>query len=458
MLYTSAAPAFPGAAALLPTLSAAAIIVGGMNGRAEKGVGALLSLLPMRWIGDISYSLYLWHWPLIVVATYLLGGELRFRYGIAVVLVSILLSWLSYKLIENPFRDWERLKRSVKGSLWAGAALVAVTLVVSTGTAVTPSVIARAEAPQISEGQRFGAEALTDDFSDDSLASFTDAGAPVDEVEGGFTPAATHARDDNPVVYDNGCQLEAEETVPKPCEFGDADSGTTVVLAGDSHAASLVPTLQELATAHGWRLITQTKSACSFDGTTHSRSGAAYPECDAWNDAVLEQIIDERPDLVLTIGSSDRGVWNGTETIKGQDRVDAIVDGLTETWSALSDAGIPIVALEDTPDMEMDVPECVSAHEHALSECAVSREEALGDRKPKEQPAADAVMRANPDAVVDVIDINNWVCPDADACAPVVGNVLVWRDAQHLTATYARTLAEPLGAALAGTRSAGILF
>ncbi|MFC7766192.1 acyltransferase family protein [Leucobacter soli] len=116
LFYTSSAPAFPGSAGLLPTLSAAAVIAGGMNGRATRGAGRLLGLRPMRWIGDISYSLYLWHWPLIVVGTYLLGGELRFRWGLVIVVFAILPAWLSYRFIENPFRDWKALKASAKRS------------------------------------------------------------------------------------------------------------------------------------------------------------------------------------------------------------------------------------------------------------------------------------------------------------------------------------------------------
>ncbi|MFC7765691.1 acyltransferase family protein [Leucobacter soli] len=146
--YDSTAPAFPGAAALLPTLSTAAVIAGGMGGRAGRGVGRLLSLGPMRWIGDISYSLYLWHWPLVVFGTYLLGGELRARWGLAIVLLSVLPAWLSYRYIEIPFRDWNRVKRSVAASLRAGGLLVAATVAAAATVGVAP----KATAPSSSWG------------------------------------------------------------------------------------------------------------------------------------------------------------------------------------------------------------------------------------------------------------------------------------------------------------------
>ena len=442
-LYSSASPAFPGFAALLPTLSAAAVIVGGMNGRAERGAGVLLGIRPMRWIGDISYSLYLWHWPLIVVATFLLGGDLRFRYGLLVVVLAIVPAYLSYRFIETPFRDWSRLKESVRASLWSGAALVAVTLVLAAAVIAIPKLTA--DATNISTDQPIGAEALTQDFSNDALSSFSDAGAPVDVVTGGFVPSAVDAREDNSIIYDNGCQLDPEIETPNGCEFGDLESETTVVLVGDSHAANWVPTLERLANQEHWKLVTHTKSACSFAAAPQGTKSGPYEECNEWNKLVLDEIVAENPELVVTINAGRRGVWQDGALLDDDPRLEAFAAGLHETWSELTAVGIPVAVIADTPDMGIDVPECVSANPDALAACSVARTAAIDDQ-PHPEPLAIAGLQD-----VSLIDMNNWICPDAEVCPAIVGNVLVWRDNQHLTATYAETLTQPLRAALQRT-------
>ena len=147
-----------------------------MNGRAQTGVGRLLTLRPMRWIGDISYSLYLWHWPLLVVGTYLLGGELRARYGLLIVAFAVLPAWLSYRFIENPFRDWGWVKQSVRRSLLAGAGLMAATAVCADVVYAVPGFTN----PEYQAGAatKIGAEAPADDYANDDLPTFTDAASP----------------------------------------------------------------------------------------------------------------------------------------------------------------------------------------------------------------------------------------------------------------------------------------
>ena len=458
--YTSTSPAFPGAAALLPTLSAAAIIAGGLGNRSTRGVGRLLSIRPMRWIGDISYSLYLWHWPLIVVGTYLLGGELRFRYGLAIALFSILPAWLSYRFIENPFRDWKVVKKTAARSLWAGGALVALTLVGSTAVVAVPKLT---ETPTPPAGSALGAEALFAaaesaapntgigtgepgfaplDSSAELLAAIRDVGSPVPTVPGGFTPAAVDARSDNSVIYRNDCHVDQDTSTPNGCVFGDEASATSVVIIGDSHAANWVPTWSKLAEDHDWKLTSHTKSACSFSAAQQANTNGLYQSCLEWNDLVLDELIAEQPDLVVTVNAGRRDVADQGELLTGEARLQANAAGLNETWSALNDAGVPVLVINDTPDMGIDVPECVSANPNDLTACATPRAEAV-DAQPHPEPIALQGLEA-----AELIDMNDWICPSASACPVVVGNVMVWRDAQHLTATYARTLAKPLAATL----------
>ncbi|SBS74345.1 Acyltransferase 3 [uncultured Microbacterium sp.] len=440
LLFSGAMP-FPGSAALVPTLGAAAIIAAGMNGRAETGVGRLLTLKPMRWIGDISYSLYLWHWPLIVVGTYLLGGDLRVRYGLLIVAFAVLPAWLSYRFIENPFRDWHWVKRSSRRSLLAGAGLMAATAVVASVVFVAPATLNPERA--VAADEKVGAEALTDDFSDDDLASFTDAGKPVDVVEGGFTPSAITARADNTVVYALDCHLGSPPATPKieGCIFGDPDGEVSVVLIGDSHAANWAPPYIALAEKHGWRLRITSKASCGFShGSQADRNGGEYTSCNEWSATSFDQILAERPDLVVTANRATRAAWQ--EGVSRAEARSLYADGLHENLRLLNEAGIPTLVMNATPRMTSDVPECISANPDHLTACATPRNVAFGTGSRYVERAVKGLSDA------DVIDMGNWVCPDAEACAAVVGNVVVWRDSAHFTETYARTLAKPLEAQL----------
>jgi len=450
LFYTSTTPAFPGYAALLPTLSTAAVIAGGLGGRATRGAGAILSLRPMRWVGDISYSLYLWHWPLVVVGTYLLGGELRFRWGLVIVILAFLPAWLSYRFIETPFRGWKRLAGRPAPALWSGAAMVACTVIGATAVSATPKLLT----PQTDLGGRpLGAEALSRDFEDDSLQNFTDAGEPVHSVEGGFIPSAIDARKDVSVIYRMGCNRGNNDSKPKGCVFGDEQSETTVVLVGDSHAVNWTPTMIELAERNGWRLVTHTKAACAFADAPQARNGRAYPQCDAWNTAVAREIERVEPDLVITANTTRAGMLDGGVPAAEDRRVELYTEALGKRWQRLEDAGIPLIVMKDTPRMKTDVPECLSKHPERVSKCATSRDRALDDRVFPELTAAEGRRG------VEVIDMNNWVCPEKDACAAVVGNVVVWRDSHHLTKTFAESLVNPLEAKLRESRLAEpILF
>jgi len=436
-LWFSGSMPFPGSAALVPTLGAAAIIAAGMNGRAERGVGRLLTIRPMRFIGDISYSLYLWHWPLIVIGTYLLGGELRVRYGLLIVAFAVLPAWLSYRFIENPFRNWHVVKKSVRRSLVSDAGLMAATAVGASLVFIAPTTMNPEY--KAAAAEEIGAEALTDDFSNDDLSTFSDAGKPVDVVEGGYTPAAINAREDNTVVYELGCNRSSRSATPKieGCIFGDPASDVSIVLIGDSHGANWSTPYIELAERNGWKLRITTKASCGFSSVSQAdRNGDEYTTCNKWAATSMQQILDEHPDLVVTANRATRAAWQQEGTQKAA-RI-AYTDGLHENLLRLNEAGIPTIVMNTTPSMDTDVPECISENPERLTACATPREDAFGTGSQYVERAVKGLPSA------DVIDMSNWVCPDAEACPVVVGHVVVWRDAHHFTNTYAKTLALPL--------------
>lgn len=428
-LYTSDTP-FPGFAALLPALGAMSIIIGGMAGRSSLAAGRLLSLRLFTWIGDISYSLYLWHWPLIVVATYVWGG-LSFAQGLLVIGISIVPAYLSYKFVEDPILKSERIKDSNSLALQLGTIFICVAGIAAVSILLIPKPVSTAGFVPMKPLADTSSPSSTPAIGAELLATDKSVGSVVDTVRA-FQPSALEAVTDNPVVYDRGCHQTAPGTEPKSCVFGNAGSEFTIAIVGDSHAAQWVPALSVVAEKNSWRMESFTKSACPLTTATLTQDGGPYETCTAWNKAVLAQLTGpEHPDFVL-VSSSD---------YDSRDANFSSEDGLAGSWFALRSAGVPFAVIADTPRPGINVPECVSANPDELSKCAVDKATADQNGLPDQMLAAAAL------GAVPIVNLNSMICPES-RCAPIVGEVLVYRDTNHITATYSETLAGALDDAL----------
>jgi peptidoglycan/LPS O-acetylase OafA/YrhL len=432
VLYVESTP-FPGFAALLPTLGAAGVIVGGFSGRSTIGAGRVLALRPMTWVGNISYSLYLWHWPLIVLATYQLNG-LSFPVGLAIVALSALPAYASYRYIEQPILKAPAFRMANGKILVAGALLVAASVLAGMGVALSPVPSVVASSPT-SNGP-VGAALLA---IDPETGVATDTVAP-------FVPGALQASNDNPAIYADGCHLSETNSTVKQCVYGDRDGQFTVALVGDSHAAQWLPALTRVAVKYGWRIEAYTKSSCTLADvlTTISLTGSEpYDSCTDWNRNMMQALTgDEKPDVLVTSSFSHVAVIDGARQSKAQS-IRAVGAGLHRSWSELADAGVPVVSIVDTPDMGIAIPECVSENSTKLLRCAVDRDTAMKGVGQIEKLGAHGLPSAR------LIALTSMICPEK-LCAPVIGNVLVWRDAHHLTASYSRSLSVALGDAMTG--------
>ncbi|MGO1544322.1 MAG: acyltransferase family protein [Gulosibacter sp.] len=413
--FTATTPPFPGAAALLPTLGAAAVIIGGMRGRATQGVGSLLSLRPMRWIGDLSYSLYLWHWPLIVLGTFLFGGSINPWQGLMIVAISFLPAWLSYRYIEVPFRNWELLKRRLHSALQLGLAFMLAAALLGAMLIAIPhqQAVAAADAA--------GAEVLVDD---------PDAAEPNDQAAA-FAPSLAEVDEDLPRIYADDCHESSENAVANPCVYGDPDGDTTVALVGDSHAAQWFPALEQIAADEGWRLVIYTKSSCPLvdtpllDGEDRTNTG-----CVDWNERVQEELTENaKPDHVIVSS------YGYTPAEK-----ESFADGLAGAWQPLLNADIELTVLVDPPAAGVNVPECVATNLSSLSNCTLPQHSGNAG-------GAEAQLEAAEEVAVPTVDMSEMVCP-REECSPIIGEVLTYRDQHHLTATYVETLKNPLADAL----------
>ena len=430
---------FPGSVAALPVLGTAAVIaVGPVAGRA--GPVAVLRPAAMQLIGKLSYSLYLWHWPVLVVGTALLldrPGRLDPGLGVVVVALSVVPAWLSFRLVEEPVRQRRGNPADLRAwSLRVG--LLATVLSVTAGLGLVAVSMTQHRAASVSPEGVVGAEALSPGTGSPQLDP-----PPVGDPRV-FTPSVATVRDDVPSSYADGCHVQDNPSpVPVGCTYGDPDGEFTVALLGDSKAAQWVPTFQAVADRRGWRLLVYTKSSCPLADVTvaHGKNERPYAGCRGWNDNVLRLMTREQPDLVIT-SSTSYLVTTGREVLDEQESRVRLADGMRRTWQRLVDAGAVVVPVADTPLPGFDMAECVSANEGDLDRCAVPRSEAVGDG------AGTLAEAAEGQPGVDAVDLNDLICP-GPRCDPVIGQVLVYRDQEHITATYARTLAKAMEARLA---------
>ncbi|MFC4105279.1 acyltransferase family protein [Micromonospora zhanjiangensis] len=415
--------AFPGAAALPVTLGTALVVATtGTAGR--RGPIGLLRLPALQAVGRISYPLYLWHWPLLVLATARFGG-LAWPAGLAVVTLSVVPAYLTHRLVEKPVRHARIFAEDRQAALQLGLACMIASLMAGLALRVptAPAVDFAGTA-----GPVIGANAVRNGDPPGSTL--------VDKVDS-IAPDPLAARSDLPDVDRDGCHLGIRESAPHSCVYGSGDAGFTAALIGDSHAAQWTPALQQIARQRGWRLTVDTKSQCpvlDIPVADDSRR-RAEPSCAAWSTALRERLRRERPDLIIVTSYDYQALRDGT-VLAGADNDLALIAAMRRTWAELA-AGSRVVVLRDTPAPRIDVAECVSVHREQLTRCAVDRAAALTGAGTAQEAAASAL------AGVRLVDLNDAICPDI-RCAPVIGGVLVYRDTNHMTATYARTLAPRL--------------
>ena len=415
---------FPSAWALLPTVSAALVVISGLR-KVPQSPYALLSTRPAVWLGGLSYSIYLWHWLALVAAT-AWWGSLSVWEGLAVVAASFVPAALIHRFIENPIRYGSAMKRprnalSVGAVFAVASALCGVVLVGS----VEPYQVAYTAVP----GEGAASLGQTDiDWSS------------VDEVPS-ITPDPLSATYDVPDAYDEGCLLDPSETDPEICIYGADPAARTVMLVGDSKVVQWEPAMQIIAKRSGWELQVMAKGSCAFSEADQIRRGERYSACREWTKSALRVITDEQPDLVILSSVARRG-FDQSEPESAGETQQAMIDGYVEMWQHLEALGIPVAVILDNPAPPDEVYPCVEQNQDSLSVCVFDVAPAIADSGAPTQLAAAAA----PGAGVEIIDLTDLICQDQ--CPAVIGNVLVYAKGSHLTRTYVLSLEPPLAARL----------
>ena len=423
--FLSNAVPFPGAIAAWPVLSTAAAIWGGV------GVGrrwlAVASFRPVQFIGDISYALYLWHWPLIVIAPFALGHALSIRDKVLIIGATFVLAYLSTRFIENPIRYGRASTVSerapIRTAAWGAVGMAAVLAISVSGLAV-------AEGHRASNAQQ--AARITAQHPN-CLGAMAIENATECR---GVVPAAALVPDPADAATDTFNRPDCWATVDSGdlhvCSLGPADASVRLMAIGDSHSNDLLVAYQAIADLNHWRIDVAGHNGCYWTLAVQQKPAQAMVDgCEQWKASLLTWI-DARPAYDAILVTNARNGFNVTPK-PGQSLMAATVDGLVRAWATQTLRGTRIIAIRDNPAMRSDVVTCVVEHPtDANARCSSPQATAVGSTDPLVQ----AVQKTENARLIDLTGI---YCPGG-VCLPVIGNVVIYANRDHVTATWVISL------------------
>ncbi|MBG6180190.1 peptidoglycan/LPS O-acetylase OafA/YrhL [Arthrobacter sp. CAN_A1] len=417
LVALNATTVFPGWAALLPVLSTALVIICGST-HPGAGAGLLLSRAPMQKVGAWSYSIYLVHWPLLIIPQAAVGYEnpLPLPVTLALGVLSVPLAVLLYRHVENRFRHPSAAAPVRARRVILIAALTSVGFV---GVA-TVIMALQGEVPLATD-------------RDATSQPLLDGPAGSSFVPANLRPSLREAPDSIPETYATGCHADFPDTdVRKDCLFGDGDANRDMVLFGDSHAAQWFPAAEAYAAGNSYRLHNLTKSSCpSVDiGILHEQ--APYSECEEWRQNALDYINELDPELVLISNYAEVDPTNTTDPLLAQ--WDA---GLSSTLASLP-ASSHTVVIANTPRHAASPLACLSQNIESVATCDIPKAESIDEEiVAAEERAAAGYPNAS------FVDLNGYLC--TETCPSIIGDLLVYRDEHHITTDFSLALAGPLG-------------
>lgn len=431
-VFMSNATPFPSGWAAVPVVGATLVILGGAP--QTPRTRAMVGWRPVQWIGDVSYSIYLWHWPLIVGFAILVGRPQSSVESVLILAGTCFLAALTNALIENPFR---RIGRGLR-STWpafvlavgGAATMIAATQgVIAARDSAAAAVIEQQEPTLADPAACLGANATL------GAADCTD---PF-EISDGVDPVLP-TRD----LDDAGWCLTWFDQDWLSCELGDeAAPNGSIAIVGDSHAAALTNPLGEQLEREGMRLVTFTRYGCPGLSPTpiglRGQTAQIEQACADWSARVVKELV-ARDDIDTVVFTAWESAYSRPE---GDGTARLTPKSIAATLRSVADSGKRVVLLRDLPTMfGTDVPTCVAEAETVAEECSVD----LADAFPS-GPFEPALRELG--ARVHSIDMQEAVC-DSTRCYSVVGDVVVYADDNHIGRTFARTLAPYITAELRG--------
>jgi peptidoglycan/LPS O-acetylase OafA/YrhL len=436
--YTSATP-FPGYQALLPVLGTAALLYAG--GTARPGaVSRLLGAPPARVIGDWSYSLYLWHWPILLIAADRLDVDRLPLDKLLVALALIFgLSALTYRFVEEPFRHARLWARPRLGVALYPLSLVMVLTVALGGRAWIENELGiSGDNPAITTAD-FHGDKLSKDPHVALVQASTLAAEQGQPIPSDLSPPLLGLRKDTASLGDCDYRTGTREL----CPSGDVDSDRVMVLVGDSHARAWSPAFNELGRQQGFRTYYFVFSGCSATRAVQAEPQNLRPwaDCEEFKDWVVDTVADLQPEVVVVATSAVSPIVGADGAPVGlvNDREEfrtLVRDGFAQEIAELEPLTQRLVVLGNTPKLPREPGVCMSQGDVTLQDCLFKR----GPLMHSIQMDFKAAAR---EQGVPFVNAAPWFCYEL-MCPPVIGRTIAMRDSEHMTTEYAVELAEPL--------------
>lgn len=387
--------AFSGAVSLIPVIGAVLIIVSGIGGQGIAN--RLLASKPLVFLGGISFTIYLWHWPIFVLyKSYFNIETIGLLQGISIMVISVALAYVTSKYIEMPFRKIPREKVIINFSI----GVLFFIPVVAAAFAFRHDVLATTKDMVVA-------------LENETVTPYS--GDNIYAAEQVFVPDRDRLltiKQRVPAAYKEGCNQSATGYEVMTCDFGDVDADQTVVLVGGSHATQWITVLHEIGKKHDFKVVNMTKAECPLGVLADSNDS-----CVAWNKEAVDKIIDIQPDAVIT--NSTRTQVNDSEVVP---------QSYVESWQVLNDNGVEVIGIRDNPRFDFDVPECLYRQRTAMEPhtCAIDRDQALSSTDPAIEYQA----------LIESIDMSEMFCT-SDQCLTHFSDKIMYRDSNHISIEYA---------------------
>jgi hypothetical protein len=432
---------FPGYAAALPVVGAAALLAGGLRA-ASWGPQRLLSLPPMRAVGDWSYSLYLWHWPALIIVSEAWRPAVGWR-GALVIAAVVPLSAASYYFVENPVRTAQVFRvRRLRGALLYPAVVILTLPMLAAANTVVDDELNGGGPPITTSEFGQGSGKTKPAFSKDPVVALVQASVKAAqngyEIPAGLKPSLLDLSTDIPDL--GKCQYFEINNNRPLCPRGDTEGDRTLVLIGDSHARQWVPPLDALAQRYGYTAYFLIREGCpSSDVTPWMVHGGPSTDCEAFQEWARQQVEELQPDVVL-LGSeaNRRGFTSDDGELVDDEATMATLyrDGMEREIDDLSPNAGRVIVVGDPPAVMEHPGRCLSERDATLKSC-------LSPEDKVSLTFIDSLRQAAQSRGVEFVETAAWFCADG-LCPSVVGDYIAHRDRTHISQTYAGYLTDEL--------------
>jgi peptidoglycan/LPS O-acetylase OafA/YrhL len=423
---------FPGAIALIPTIATALIIAASSKG---KFFGSFLITNPLFYgVGAVSYSLYLWHWPVYQLMSEVVGTEFN---QISLIIYTIILTTITiatYFVIEKPIRNYKRLgRRASYGFIWGGATSLLATFVAISIMGITLPIISSPSA----QGQSSVITTKPSPTPTPSIEPNANTDIKLNFPLRTTTPITLSVLKD--VYFDGKCQSKNEQTQVLKCLYGNPNGLKNIVIFGDSHATQWIPALDAIGLKNNLKITVLTKAGCPaadlYVMYELANKLQKYPECATWRSNALAEInLNVKPDLIIMAATGSYNIGSDAKN-----NLDYWVAGYQSTISNLQKFSDKIMIINDTPHSGTPTAlDCLGKNLNNPNNCDLNYSESVApfDRKT-------SLDKIGVQYSIPIVDPIPWLCSNL-VCPAVLDGIAVYADSSHMAARMSADLASLL--------------